>query len=110
MFALTFVHFLQQLPHWSHGVGYQWWSGIGSCLAYVTGLATILGLVWRHLNCHEPRCKRIGRFHVETPGQRWLVCKHHHPTGGIPHQNVRVDPRRGLVATLFEYHWRNRWK
>ena len=55
------------------GRWYLWWSGIGSDLAY-------LGIIWavfRRLNCHQPRCPRLGRFPVE--GTQLHACHRHHP-------------------------------
>ncbi len=42
------------------GPWYLWWSGAGSDL----GELTILVVVWRHLNCHEPGCWRLARHRM----------------------------------------------
>jgi len=68
------------------GRWYLWWSGFGSDLAY---LGVGAGLA-RKLNCHEPRCWRIGRFPVE--GTPWSACGRHHPQ----------PPRRGGIRE--QYH------
>jgi len=62
------------LGYWSGvtseaGKGYAFWSGIGSCLAYLA----ILGAAWRHLNCHTDGCRRLGKHHVA--GQQYKVCR-----------------------------------
>lgn len=59
------------LLHWLdplHGEGYQFWSGIGGYLA-------IVAVFWRHVNCHQPGCHRIGRYHHPDG----LFCRRHHP-------------------------------
>jgi hypothetical protein len=61
-------------PLW--GVGYQFWSGIGSDvgeLAIITGVAAFL---YKH-NCHVRGCPRLS-WHPD-PGTGHPVCKKHHP-------------------------------
>jgi hypothetical protein len=56
------------------GPWYAFWSGAGSDLAY-------LGIFWavfRRMNCHQPRCPRLGRFPVE--GTQLHACHRHHPS------------------------------
>ena len=51
---------------WSHllhpleGLGYDFWSGIGSDL----GELTIVLVLWRHLNCHAEGCWRPARHQM----------------------------------------------
>lgn len=64
--------------HWlgidtTTGPAYAFWSGAGSDLAY---LGIFLAL-WRHVNCHEPKCPRVGHLPVE--GTTYKVCRRHHP-------------------------------
>lgn len=33
-------------------------------------------VVWRHKNCHIPRCHKIGRFEVDGT-TAWVCDKHH---------------------------------
>lgn len=47
---------------------YAWWSGAAGCLGYVA----VLGLAWRHLNCHQPGCFRLGTH--RTP-KGYHLCK-----------------------------------
>lgn len=54
-----------------HDDGYQFWSGIGSDLAYLAGLAAFL----RHMNCHQQGCWRHGRYHDPMTGDR--KCRKH---------------------------------
>lgn len=63
------IAFLHWLWPWNalHGDGYQFWSGLGSDLAYLS----VLGLAIHHLNCAEPGCWRLGH-----PGRRHR-CKTH---------------------------------
>ncbi len=55
------------------GVWYGFWSGFGSDLLEFT----IVGTVWRKLNCHIKGCYRIGLHKVE--GTPYITCKRHHP-------------------------------
>lgn len=76
------------MPHWL----FHWLGGdggsiydYGSALIPDLALLSVLGIVWRKLNCGEPGCYRIGRHHmVDDHGQQHHVCRHHHPTGGPP--------------------------
>lgn len=52
---------------------YQLWSGIIPALTVLTLLGTVAG-AWHHLNCHEPKCLRIGKHKVD--GSPW--CNRHH--------------------------------
>ncbi len=56
-----------------HNDGYQWWSGLGSDVFLITGLA----YGFRKINCHERRCWRVGKHHIE--GTPYVVCHRHHP-------------------------------
>lgn len=68
------------LPHhlWTiirdplHGDGYQWWSGLGSDLAYVGAF----GIFWRHHNCHIKGCPWWGHVH---PVEGVPYCRKHRP-------------------------------
>lgn len=55
-----------------HGDGYQFWSGIG---AGVPGLVGASLLYWRHHNCYEHGCWRVGHPHPDH-GHR-PVCHRH---------------------------------
>ena len=61
-------------PGDGNSASYLFWSGIGSDLAYLG----ILWAVFRRLNCHQPRCARLGRFPVE--GSQLHACRKHHPS------------------------------
>lgn len=52
---------------------YQLLSGFIAALAVLSLLGAALGL-WHHVNCHEPRCWRLGRHKVS--GTPW--CDRHH--------------------------------
>lgn len=51
---------------------YQLWSGFIPALTVVS-LATLIGGMWHHVNCHADGCWRIGRHHLN--GQVW--CNRH---------------------------------
>lgn len=53
--------------------GYNFWSGIGSDIGEVAIIGGLIQIV-RHLNCHQHRCWRIGRF---THGHLKLCARHH---------------------------------
>jgi hypothetical protein len=51
---------------------YNLWSGFGGDLAIVGSLLASPALYWRHHNCHQPRCPRIGH-----PVDGVVKCRHH---------------------------------
>lgn len=56
-----------------HGLGYDFWSGIGSGSPILAGVA----VYWRHHNCHIRACPRL-TYHPH-PDHGHPVCKKHHP-------------------------------
>jgi len=60
------------------GLGYQFWSGIGSDFSEVAILSGFYLLLRKH-NCHVKGCWRM-QWH-EHPDNGHPVCKHHHPEG-----------------------------
>jgi hypothetical protein len=58
------------------GPWYSFWSGIGSDFGELTIVAAVVGL-YRHHNCHEKGCWRIGKFSVD--GTPYTACRKHHP-------------------------------
>lgn len=88
------------LVHPLRGLGYQFFSGIGSSISeWLTTLVTIgtfLGVWWKHHNCHVHRCWRW-QWHPH-PVHGHPVCKRHHPHhkkgGGHSHRVTE----EGLVA------------
>lgn len=69
------MHFLAHclgLDDSSGGV-YLFWSGFGSDLAEFT----LIGIVYKKLNCHQSGCYRIGLHHVGQTGL--ITCRKHHP-------------------------------
>lgn len=79
--AFTFYN----LTHPLEGLGYQFWSGIGSDFSEVTLLIGVLVFYVKH-NCHEHRCLRLS-WHPDSEGHP--VCKRHHPD----------HPSRGWLRT-----------
>jgi hypothetical protein len=68
------------VPHWLvhplSGLGYQFFSGIGSSISeWLTILLAITVYVYHH-NCHVHRCPRLS-WHTDECGHP--VCKTHHP-------------------------------
>lgn len=69
---------LHNLIHPLEGLGYQFWSGIGSDfgeLTLVTAVIVSFITAYRHIECHRDGCHRLGRF---THGHLKL-CHVHHP-------------------------------
>ncbi len=56
------------------GPGYQFWSGVASDFGELTLLGGLV-MAYRHLECHQAGCHRLGRF---AHGQLEL-CHRHHP-------------------------------
>jgi hypothetical protein len=53
------------LLHWlgldsASGLVYLFYSGSGSFILK----GSIVAVLWHHLNCHEPRCRRPARHHM----------------------------------------------
>jgi hypothetical protein len=58
------------------------WGGLLSCLGY---LSLVTG-GFRHINCHEKWCPRIGKHEfTHADGVTYKVCAKHHPA--IDHKN-----------------------
>lgn len=60
------------------GLGYAFWSGIGSDFGQVTLITAVIASTltfWRHHECNQEGCHRLGRFkhgHLQ-------LCHRHHP-------------------------------
>jgi hypothetical protein len=70
--------------------GYNSWSGIISDFGEITlvaGLVTISYHVWRHVNCVEPKCPKIGKYKTADGLHRY--CGPHHPDH--PHLDTREE-------------------
>lgn len=79
------------------GTAYGSWSGIAgatACFAWIPASAVI----YRHNNCHQHRCWRLGRHPVGDAGIR--VCRRHHPELGR-HRRLTAD-------VIAEHHERTR--
>ena len=53
--------------------GYGFWSGVAGATAIFSGVVVF----YRHKNCHEPMCWRLGKHPVE--GTPYTTCHRHHP-------------------------------
>lgn len=71
---------------WLHHNVYHWvawtWGGDGTGGSSGTGylicsgpltFAGLTSVVWRHLNCHEPRCMRIARHRDPATGDHYCL-------------------------------------
>jgi hypothetical protein len=62
------------------GLGYQFWSGIGSDIGEVTLIGALIA-VWSKHNCHIHRCWRLS-WHPSKKYGGHIVCRHHHEDSG----------------------------
>ena len=73
---------LYWLAHPLEGLGYQFWSGIGSDFGQVTLITGLVFAGWRFKKAHEchvespVNCHRFGR---PVPGTGHVACRKHHP-------------------------------
>lgn len=86
------------MPHWlRHTFGVD--NGNDPVYLFYSGLFTVLvfaGGQWasyRHKQCHEPWCPRVGRVAVDDRGT--LSCWVHHPDG---------KPERGHIHRRYHGH------
>jgi hypothetical protein len=82
---------LHDLLHPYSGLGYQFWSGLGSDIGEVSIFGALVGGIlayWHHHNCHVHRCWRLC-WHAH-PGHGHPVCKRHHPHKVLPGGEVVV--------------------
>jgi hypothetical protein len=84
-------------------LSYNFWSGIGSDLAYLTTIAGAVFVGWRSYmhwrklhECHEEGCKLIGTFQLPSGARACLI---HHP-----HLDTRPVAERGLLHRLQVKH------
>lgn len=78
------LHFLGQLLHPLNGEGYQFWSGIGSDVFLITGLAAF----YKHINCEQKGCWLPGHRH---PDHGRPVCRQHYHHDVTP-QHLSLVP------------------
>lgn len=79
----TLLHFLGWDGQTSDN--YAAWSGSVPAIETGLGMSTLITGMWRHVNCHEPRCWRAGKHKVD--GTPW--CTRH-----------QENARAAVVATL----------
>ncbi len=84
-------------------LSYNFWSGIGSDLAYITTIGSAVFVGWRAYKhwrklheCHEEGCKLIGPFQLPSGARACLI---HHP-----HLDTRPVTERGLIHKLQLMH------
>jgi hypothetical protein len=78
----VFVPSLHDLLHPLEGLGYQFWSGIGSDFGQLTLITGLLVAIWRarkHLECHVEAPKNCHRIGHRVPGTGHYACRKHHP-------------------------------
>jgi hypothetical protein len=68
------------------------WGGFLSCLSEFAIVGVLAGAYSKH-KCHEKRCWRLAKHHVE--GTPYVACRKHHP--GLPGK-----ARKGDIARAFE--------
>jgi hypothetical protein len=84
-------------------LSYNFWSGIGSDLAYITTIGSAVFVGWRAYRhwrklheCHEEGCKLLGTFQLPSGARACLI---HHP-----HLDTRPESERGLLHKLQAKH------
>jgi hypothetical protein len=86
------------LAHW---LSWPWWPASGKASAFFSGFGADLGeltiftILFRKLNCHAPRCPRIG--HHPTADGLHHLCRRHHPD---------IPRRRMPLAAIHAAHHR----
>jgi hypothetical protein len=68
------------------------WGGFLSCITEFAIIGS-LAAVYRKHKCHEHRCWRFAKHHVE--GTPYTACRKHHP-------DLPDKPHRGDIARAFE--------
>jgi hypothetical protein len=58
------------------GYWYLFWSGFAGSLDKLALAGAAYAVIRRH-SCHEPRCWRVGRHHVDQDGIAFVYCRHH---------------------------------
>jgi hypothetical protein len=71
--------------HPLRGLGYQWWSGIGSDIGEITLIGGLVTLLVHH-NCEQKGCWRLGHVHPEHGRP---VCRAHY------HHDLAPKPKEG---------------
>ena len=86
-------------------LGYNSWSGIFSDVAeycIVTSLLTALYHTWRHLNCAEPSCPKIGKYKTADGLHRY--CGPHHPDKPHPQTTTEIHARHHTMTKARDSH------
>jgi hypothetical protein len=77
------IHLLGVWPSWLHWLESTFypesgrWYAVGSSWAGATAIFSGGVMIYRHKQCHEPWCWRIGKHPVE--GTPFTTCHRHHP-------------------------------
>ena len=74
--------------------GYNSWSGSFSDIGEVTligGMVTVVYQTWRHVNCADPKCRRIGKYKTADGLHRY--CGPHHPDKPHLHTTAEIHAR-----------------
>lgn len=75
---------------------YAFWSGIGGLVTIAGSAVTFVVTYYRHHNCHDRHCWRIGHFPMtDTNGVAYRACRIHNPL--VPHEHAR--------HSLFRHHF-----
>jgi hypothetical protein len=96
------AHYLQVCKH------YGFWSGFGSVIPWALfsmgGIFAGVTLAFRHTNCHEKGCWRIGKY--QLAGGEFKVCRYHHPDLKGEHptlDHMRLRHRQHQEATTCQH-------
>ncbi len=93
--SATIVPPLHDLVHPLEGLGYQFWSGIGSDFGQLTLITGLVAVTWRtrkHLECHVESPKNCHHIGHPVAGTGHRACRLHHPhaeeKGGITAEDI----------------------
>lgn len=93
------------LLHPLNGLGYQFFSGIGSSISEWATLTVALGVYLYHHNCHQHRCLRTS-WHPGRDGHPY--CKRHHlehPSEGVIRNLLKRLGLRGPTEGPVRFHY-----
>lgn len=83
--------------YFTNGQNYAFYSGVGPMILTAIGLSTIIGGLWRHVNCHTDGCPRIVRHKIAN-GEYGVCGRHWREINGHPQDH------KFTIEHLREHH------
>lgn len=107
---MWFMDFIHWVEWWTgadnpSGPEYGFWSGFGSDLTEFTAIAGGFGLAYRHLNCRQKGCGRLGIHNLVDPdtGEHIKVCRKHHPH----HDDITAEHIANVAHRILQHQRRH---